>query len=161
MERFDPSPIIENSHRLTDIFGYWPTFHDAEIQSIHLSRRDGKPWEPESDSPTINLTVHLWEMTKDVSKEGFFVLAKHTLTELQFRNVHNVELSEFNYQNSIMEMIFGIEPENLNPSGGGRLPAFLTVEIAPSFGLYAKFKCQSAEVVSAIPSDEEGNPLSN
>jgi hypothetical protein len=156
MERFDPSPIIQNSNKITDIFGYWPTFHDAEIHSLSLSGGVADPCEPGCESPMLDLKIHLWEMTKDVTKEGWIVLAKHTLTEMRFRNVEKLELSNFNYQNSIMEMIFGLEPENLHPIGGGRNPPMITVEIEPAFGLYAKFKCQSAEVLSAVPCDLPG-----
>jgi hypothetical protein len=104
----------------------------------------------------LDLKIYLWEMTKEVDEEGWIVLAKHTLTEMRFRNVERLELSNFNYHNCIMEMTFGMEPENLHPIGGGRKPPMITVEIEPGFGLYAKFMCQSAEVVSAIPCDLDG-----
>jgi hypothetical protein len=32
--------LIEGSQKITDIFGYWPSFHDAEIISFHLWRGD-------------------------------------------------------------------------------------------------------------------------
>ncbi len=155
MERVDPSSIIQNSNKITEIFGYWPSFHDAEIHSLSLSGGVADPCDPECESPKLDLKVHLWEMTKEVTKENWIVLAKHTLAELRFRNVEQLELSNFNYHNSIMELIFGIEPENLNPIGGGRKPPMITVEIARGFGLQAKFKCESAEVLSAIPCDPD------
>jgi Immunity protein 50 len=156
MECFDPSPIIKNSNKITDIFGYWPTFHDAEVHSLSLSGGVVDPCVPGCESPMLDLKIHLWEMTKEVDKEGWIVLAKHTLMEMRFRNVEKLELSNFNYHNSIMEMTFGMEPENLHPIGGGRKPPMIIVEIEPSFGLLAKFKCQSAEVLSAVPCDPDG-----
>jgi hypothetical protein len=107
----------------------------------------------------LDIRIHLWEMTKDVSEEGLIPLAKHTLIVMQFQNVEKLELSNFNYHNCIMEMIFGVEPENLHPIGGGRKPPMITVEIEPAFGLYAKFKCQSAEVISAVRCDEDGKVM--
>jgi len=101
----------------------------------------------------LDIKIHLWEMTKEVDKDGWIVLAKHTITEMRFRNVENLELSNFNFHNCIFELIFGWEPEDIHPIGGGRRPPMITVEIEPGFGLFAKFKCQSAEVLSAVPCD--------
>lgn len=156
MDWFDPSPIIKNSNLITDIFGYWPTFHDAEIHSISLTGGVADPCDSECESPMLDVKIHLWEITDEVTKEGWLVLAKHTLTDIRFRNVEKLELSNFNYHNCIMEMIFGLDPEDLHPIGGGRKPPMLTVEIEPSFGLHAIFKCESAEVLSAVPCDLDG-----
>ncbi|MGA9670497.1 MAG: Imm50 family immunity protein [Terracidiphilus sp.] len=156
MEQFDPSAIIQNSNRITDIFGYWPTFHDAEVHTLSLSGGVADPCLPECECPLLELKIHLWEMTKEVDAEGGIVLAKHTLTEMRFRNIEKLELSNFNYHNCIMEMKFGMESENLHPIGGGRNPPMITVEIEPSFGLHAKFKCQSAEVLSAVSCESDG-----
>ena len=30
---------IQNSHLLTDIFGYWPSFHDAEVLSLTINSK--------------------------------------------------------------------------------------------------------------------------
>ena len=153
---FDPSPFIKSSDKIKDIFGYWPTFHDAEIHSLSLSGGVADPFETGCESPMLDIRIHLWEMTNEVDEKGWIVLAEHTLAELRFRNVEKLELSNFNYHNCIMEMIFGMEPENLNPVGSGRHPPMITVEILPAFGLSGKFKCQSAEVVSAVPCDLDG-----
>ena len=156
MDRFDPSPLIRNSHKITDIFGYWPTFHDAEIHSLSLSGGVADPCDPKCESPMLDIKIHLWEMSKDVTGENSFVFEKHTLVEMKFRRVEKLELSNFNYQNVIFEMKFGLKPEDLNPIGGGRKPPRITVEIEPGFGLCAKFMCQSAEVLSAVPCNEDG-----
>ena len=164
MERFDPLPYIQHSNRITDIFGYWPTFHDAWIQKLSLSVDGGEPWIPSSASPVLDLQVHVFEMTKDVTEEGYIVLAKHTLACLQFRNIESLQLSNFSYQNSIYELIFGIEPKIFLYGGGpaeGPPPNVITVNINSSCGLSGEFKCQEAEVMSAEPCDEYGNlPIS-
>ena len=54
---------IPGAAELNDWFGYWPTFHDAEIISLHLSRSD-----------SCSLRVHTWEMTKEVDeKDAMFM----------------------------------------------------------------------------------------
>jgi hypothetical protein len=163
MEWFDPSPYIENSKRIKDIFGYWPTFHDARIHQLCHSVADGEPWVPGSISPVLDMKVHVFEMKKNLPEDGYFVFTKNTLVHLQFRNVQDLQLTNFSYQNAVFELIFGIEPMTY-PHGGGPLdrppPNVLTVKIDSSCGLRGEFKCQSAEVLSAEPCDEDGHPIS-
>jgi len=160
LERFDPSAIIRDSNKITDAFGYWPSFHDAEIHSFCLSVADGQPWLTDSDSPVLDLHVHVFEMTKEVNAEGYFVLAKHTLAHLRFRNVEGLSISHFSYQNSIFELVFGIEPMS-SPFGGGPaegpVPDVIKVKIYSNCGLQGEFRCHLAEVVSAVSCDENGN----
>jgi hypothetical protein len=164
MEWFDPSPHIRSSRRITDIFGYWPTFHDAWIHRLDLSVADGAPWEPGSTSPILDLLIHVFEMTKEVNQQGYFVLTKHTLTRMRFENVEGLALRDFSFQNSIFELVFGIEPMSY-PNGGGPLngppPNVLTVRINSSSGLSGQFKCLAAEIVSAEPCDEHGKLINS
>jgi tRNA(adenine34) deaminase len=162
VEWFDPSPFIGNSEKILNIFGYWPSFHDAEIHALNLDIADEEPWEPGSESPTLEMLIHVFEMTKDLTPEGYFVLKNHTLTRLRFRNVQDLQLSEFGYQNCIFELVFGTEPMRYPRGGGpadGPPPNLLTVKIDSSVGLCGEFKCSSAEVVSVEPCDESGHPI--
>ena len=162
MERFDPSPHIKNSYKVTGIFGYWPAFHDAEILELHLSVAGAAPWVVGSESPTLEMLVHIFEMTGDVTPEGFFRLAKHTLVRLRFGNIEALQLSDFWYQNCIFELEFGIETVSYprgDRSAEGSATDLLVVQIHSSVGLSGKFKCKSAEVVSTEPCDENGNPV--
>lgn len=162
MESFDPSPHIKNSYKITDIFGYWPSFHDAEIYDLRMTVAGGEPWVTGSESPAMEMLVHVFEMTNDVTSEGDFRLGKHTLARLRFGNVDGLQLSNFWYQNCISELVFGIEPMS-SPRGSrpaeGPRPNLLRVEIHSNVGLSGKFKCQSAEVVSTEPCDESGKPV--
>jgi hypothetical protein len=56
----------------------------------------------------MEMQVHLFEVTKDVTPEGYFVLTKHTLAQLRFQNIENLQLSDFSFQNCIFELEFGI-----------------------------------------------------
>ena len=162
MEQFDPSSYIENSKKIVDIFGYWPSFHDVEVHELSLTVADRVPWEVGSESPVMEMQVHVFEMTKELTPDGDFVLTKHTLTRLRFRNVENLQLSDFSFQNCIFELVFGIEPMTHSQGGGpvdGPPPNILNVRIYASVGLCGEFKCQSAEVVSAEPCDAAGKPI--
>jgi hypothetical protein len=140
---FDPSPFIENSHLLLDAVGFWPSFDDAAILELKLDRTDGSPWKPGSDSPALDMTVRLAE-------------TGYRLASLRFRNVENLQLSNFRNQNEIMEIDFKREPERWD-SEGKFWAAKLFVEIEPHCGMHAKFECKSAVVLSVTPCDENGS----
>ncbi len=59
---------ISGAAELHDWFGYWPSFHDAEIVSLHLNRQGRS-----------SLRLLTWEMTKDIDEKGYYVLTKHAL----------------------------------------------------------------------------------
>jgi hypothetical protein len=158
MEWFDPSPYIADSHKITDIFGYWPTFHDAWIHELKMSVADGEPWVPGSVAPTLDLIIHVFEMTKEVDAEGCLVLRKHTLVHFQFRNVEDLELRKFSFQNSILELIFGHKPMAHRPIECPPLDV-LTVRVSSSCGLSGEFTCHSGVVLSAEPCDGYGRLL--
>lgn len=159
MEKFDPSPHIKNSYKITDVFGYWPSFQDAEILEVRLSVAGAEPWTTGSESPALEMTVHLFERTNDLTPEGRFVLIKHTLVRLRFGKIEALQLSNFWYQNCISEFDLGIEPKR-PPRARGAVetsqPGLLHVQIQSSVGLSGKFKCRSAEVVSTEPCDQTG-----
>lgn len=95
---------IEGAKDLSDWFGYWPSFHDAEVISLHLNR-----------GAASSLVLHTWEMTKEVDKQGYYVLAKHVLVEFVMGQVVDLSLSGFNHQNVVFGL--GVAPVE----GGYRL----------------------------------------
>jgi hypothetical protein len=81
---------------LHDWFGYWPSFHDAEIVNLQLNRKGGS-----------SLFAHTWEMTKELDEKGCFVMTKHIVVEFLFDGVFDLNLTGFNQQN----VIFGLDIE--------------------------------------------------
>lgn len=90
---------IHGASELHDWFGNWPSFHDAEIISLHLNRRGSS-----------SLRVHTWEMTKEVDEKGYYVLAKHVVVEFILESISGLNLNGFNHQN----VIFGLEVEKID-----------------------------------------------
>ena len=84
---------VEGAKSLYEWFGYWPSFHDAEVISLHLNRRGSS-----------SLTLHTWEMTKGVDDKGYYVLAKHVVVEFAMKDVVGLSLNGFSNQN----VIFGL-----------------------------------------------------
>lgn len=103
---------VDGADALFNWFGYWPSFHDAEIISIELNRRD-----------TSSLSVHTWEITNEVDDEGYYGLRKHAVVTFLLDGILDLELSGFSHQN----VIFGLEISRVD--GGFRL------ELDPCYGL--------------------------
>lgn len=87
---------VEGAKTLYDWFGYWPSFHDAEVMLVHLNRRDASV-----------LVLHTWEMTKEVDDKGYYGLAKHVVVEIAMNEVIGLNLNGFNGQN----VVFGLAIE--------------------------------------------------
>lgn len=144
---------IENSKKLTDIFGYWPSFHDAEIIDLHLWRGHIDPEKNIYQFPVLTIRLHLWELAKD-NAEDRLIMKHHTLATLRFHGLDEPnEFRSFNYQNEIFEL--RIEYLSGEQQGSSRFEVW----IDPSLGLAANFKCGRIEVLDCTPCDEDGNPL--
>lgn len=80
--------VVDGAQELYDWFGYWPSFHDFEVISLHLNR-----------TGSSFLVVHAWETTKDVDKKGCFVHAKHVLVQVILDDLSDLALDDFSCQN--------------------------------------------------------------
>jgi Immunity protein 50 len=87
---------VEGATSLRDWFGYWPSFHDAEVIWLHLNRRAAS-----------SLLLHTWEMTKETDERGYYVLAKHVVVEFVLQEILGLSLNGFSHQN----VIFGLTVE--------------------------------------------------
>jgi len=96
--------LIAGSEKLTKIFGYWPSFHDAEVQELHFLRGNVQPEKGVYDFPLLTLKIHVWELTKDVDSKGYLILRHHTLTTLRFRDVFDFQMQGFNHQNAMLAL---------------------------------------------------------
>src|SRR5712672_526387 len=71
-------------------FGFWPTFHDGEVLSVHLDR-----------SGPSRIRVHTRERINELDSRGYYVLRKHVIVMFILEDVSDSELDEFNHQNVI------------------------------------------------------------
>lgn len=140
--------LIAGSEKLTDIFGYWPSFHDAEVLDLHFTREKGL-----YDFPILTLRIHVWELTKNVDSKGYLILLHHTLTTLEFRDVSDFQMQGFNHQNAMMELALANQERNEGPS------PYFSVELVPAFGMDASFNCLGIEVIDAVSCAEDGKPI--
>ena len=145
--------LIQGSEKLTSIFGYWPSFHDAEIIDLHFWRGVVEPDQGRYDFPVLTLRIHVWDLTNEVNSKEFLVLKHHTLTTLQFCDVDEFRMEGFNHQNAILGLSVTHQQRAKGPS-----PCFV-VHLEPAFGMGASFSCLRVEVVDAIPCSEVGKPI--
>ena len=132
------SALIDGAERIVSVFGYWPSFHDAEIEKIELctDRSLGRP--------TIRVWVHLFEMTREVDARGYFVLRHHMRASLVFRGTTPTKIEEFGNQNSIFELsIRDMRAEQLE---GLRLRVTFEMACSPD----VCFDCASVEVEEVL-----------
>ena len=129
---------VRNSTLLTDIFGQWPSFHDAEVHSILLS--SNRP-----DAAFLEARVHLWERHDEIDEQGLCRRGHQTLATLRFGNIDIQEAAGFNTQNVLMQLLIELLPA---PDPEGRRFA---VTFEASYGFGAHFACQDIEVVSVEP----------
>ncbi len=90
---------IAGAQQLHDWFGYWPDFHDGEIIDLHLNRTN----------PSL-LRIHIWEMTSDVDKVGYYVSTKNLVVEFVIDISGDddcLELYGFSHQNVISSLTVG------------------------------------------------------
>lgn len=144
---------IRNSEALERVFGYWPSFHDAEVLQLRLDR--GAVLDPKQHqrTPTLEADVHVFETTDQVTAEGFYELRKHTLVTLAFRGIDEARLDGFNHQN----VLLALRLEDISDRQLEMLK--WNVEFDSSFGLAASFMCENIEVVRAMPFDPPGHMI--
>jgi hypothetical protein len=140
---------IPGAERLVAVFGYWPSFHDAEVLWLRLDRRP----QGEDYGPTLETLIHTFEITPEVGADGFYVQRHHVLVHLRFREVAELRLDGFNHQNALAML-------TLTDLRDRQLERVLwEVEFDPAYGLGASFQCRAVEVVSVVPCSKAGEPI--
>lgn len=141
---------IAGAEQLVAVFGYWPSFHDAEVLWLRLDRRDHGEG---CYGPTLEALVHAFEMTSEVGADGYYILRHHVLVHLRFLDVVELRLDGFNYQNALM----GLTLTDLRDRQMERVR--WEIHFDSAFGADASFQCYAAEVVSVVPCSKAGEPI--
>jgi hypothetical protein len=129
---------IQNSQALTNIFGKWPSFHDAEIVRICLNREGKK-------GPYLEACIYVFEQSSEVDETGHYILKNPTLVTFHFTHIVLESLKWFNQQNVLWDLeITDILPQK-NEGCNFR------VEMPSSFGCEARFNCREIIVDKVEP----------
>ena len=104
------APDIAGAQDVIAWFGYWPTFHDAEVLSISLDRLSG-----------CRVSVHAFETTAEIDSSGHYVLAKHAVVTFCMEGfprdesgISNTRIEFFNNQNVLSSASVNARPEVMN-----------------------------------------------
>jgi hypothetical protein len=138
---------IGNAQRLTSIFGRWPSFHDSEVHRVVLDRS-------RTAGPSLEVTIHLFEVTPDLTPAGTYVLNHHTLVTIRFDEVVLELLGGFNAQNVLARLeLTPIAHSQIDPL---EFPSSrLQVVMESSYGMTAQFECAAAEITEVRPYSAE------
>ncbi len=95
-------------------FGLVPTFHDAEILDLHLSRKGQSV-----------LRLHGWMSTGRVLSDGYFELDKHAVVTFALEGIMDLQLDGFGAQNVIFGLTLRRAPDRQDRRG------YLTLDPLP------------------------------
>jgi hypothetical protein len=124
MEMPSELKAIEGAEKLYAWFGYWPSFHDAEVVSLHLNRR----------APS-SLIVHTWEMTNEVNKQGHYQSVKHVVVKFIIDGITALNISDFSIQN----VIFGLSLEKKDSK--------FVLNLEPCYGLAGTLEAEDISIL--------------
>ncbi|MFO1054396.1 MAG: Imm50 family immunity protein [Planctomycetota bacterium] len=136
---------IPGSELLTSVFGYWPSFHDAEVVRLELVRV-----APFAEGPDLLADIHAFEITRDVGPDGYLVLRHHVLVSFRFGGVDQLRLEGWNNQN----VLFALRIEDIRSRQLDVLK--FEVRFDSSFGVGADFLCRSVEIQDVRPWELRG-----
>ena len=137
-----PVPVL-HADRILKAFGYWPSFHDAEVHRAELDRGSAP------SKPSVTLMIHTFDSDGTVDEKGYYRIRTSELITLRFAGVDDLELRDFGVQNVLSALV-------LEPQREGRI----AVELGQCYGLAGVFTCSSVEVcdVRTWPSPTENAP---
>lgn len=137
---------IQNSYLLTNIFGKFPSFHDAEVHQLNLVRG-----ETRSFNPTLFALIHVYQMTSEVDEKNRYILENHVLVEFRFSKVSDLEIAGFNHQNVLQFL------EITETSSAEEENTEFEILFEGIFGVSAKFRCETISIESVTPYEREAS----
>jgi len=90
MDQSDIEALVPGAQELVELYGYWPSFHDAEIVCLELNRLGRS-----------RVQVHTFATTKELDGRGYYVTDRHALVSFLLEEVSSLQLRGFNHQNVI------------------------------------------------------------
>lgn len=114
---------IPGASELVAWFGFWPTFHDGEVLSLHLNR-----------AGPSRVRIHTWERTNELDSRGYYISRKHVIVTFVLEDVSELELNGFSCQNVLSELLLTKDPSGYK------------LELGPCYGMYGTITAGSIRV---------------
>jgi immunity protein 50 of polymorphic toxin system len=118
-------PPILGADAVVAWFGRWPSFHDAEILSLHINR-----------GGLSVLRIYTWNPSTKVDRRGHFVKQREAILAFEFAGIKNLRLEGEHADTQNVIRGFTIETTN----DGYRL------QLAPSHGLAGELTVEQLAV---------------
>ena len=116
-------------------FGQVPSFHDAEILSLHLRRR----------GQSI-LRLHGWIMTGEVGQDGYLVSERHAIVTFTLSEILDLQLDGFSCQNVIFGLVLRRAPDRPGREVINPLPQDIEIELMPCFGVSGLIRARAVSI---------------
>src|SRR5271155_2816500 len=119
-------------------FGQVPTFHDAEILSLHLRRREQSV-----------LRLHGWINTGAVGQGGYYVLDRHAIVTFKLTEVMDLQLDCFSIQTVSCGLVLRRAPDRPERRGhlaSDPLPQDIEIELEPCYGLSGLIRARAVSI---------------
>jgi len=140
------------AEKLTEIFGYWPDFHDAEVLELHFSSGHIDANAGQFGLPALTIGMDLKEWAIPPGSNANAGIRRRIFATLRFLDVENFRMEGFNYQNAIL----GLHIDRHEKSKGSSF--YFAVHFDPACGMEATFECRRVEVVDASSRNVDGKP---
>lgn len=127
---------ITNHELVIQRFGYWPSFHDAEVLKVTFEANPGY-------RATVTFLLETHEFINELDSRGYYKQVNNCRIELNFTGIHEMHFEDFSHQN----IIFGLE---LKEAG-----EFIECAFDSSVGLVASIVAEESIVLSLVPVEPE------
>jgi hypothetical protein len=74
-------PAIPGADAVIAWFGHWPSFHDAEVLSIHINR----------DGLSL-IRIHTWNVSTRLDRAGQFMREREAIVVFEFAGIRSLRL---------------------------------------------------------------------
>ena len=137
---------IQNASLLTDLFGHWPDFHDAEVRGLRI---DASKYR----DPVLEVDFEVAEMSDEIDERGYYRDRQRALTTISFARVANLQIDGVFSQNVLSELLLEpTGPEDFDEVLGSDDPQSRRrhrVRWGSSLGMAASFLCDGVSVIRA------------
>jgi len=138
---------IQQAALLTNLFGHWPDFHDAELRILRLDASG-------HEGPALEAEFDVAEMSQEVDERGYYRDRQRARTTLRFERVARLRLRDFLYQNVVAELALREAGPDEHDEFFGDDPLGrrrYRVQWTSSIGCEADFLCDEIRVLTAAP----------
>ena len=132
---------IINRELVTDTYGEWPSFHDAEILGVSLSLANYESIGKRARA-TIDINVYLIKNINEVTADFETVTYKENVITFEFNNVEDFNIEGFTYQNVIDDLVFKKQPDGI------------IVEMISITGAHIRFQCTEIILLKMVSKAE-------